>query len=190
MGATFLLFGLLGTSPAYHCFSNVRDSGLATSYSGSLRTCRCTSPSPMDLCSFQFLWWSSSWSSPAAGSSSFSQSQPFGQFLCIPPRLPVLCRLPFQSWICPRAPCASMQASQRFCPTSSLFGCIAPELWGGDPRILTSFLRHLFPPGLYPMILDQAGPFSMQYFIPGSWIVHLHRITTYYYELLVTHLYI
>jgi len=49
-----------------------------------------------------------------------------------------------------------MQVSWHFCLTSSLVGCIAPELGGGDPWILTSFFRPLFPPGLYPVMLYQV----------------------------------
>ena len=52
------------------------DSGLASSSTSSLRTHRCTSSVPMDLCTFRFHRWSWTLSSPTEGSSSFSQSLP------------------------------------------------------------------------------------------------------------------
>ncbi|KAK4811014.1 hypothetical protein QYF61_015718 [Mycteria americana] len=45
----------VGTSPDCHNFSNMMDSGLATSSTSSLRTRGCISSGPMDLCTFRAL---------------------------------------------------------------------------------------------------------------------------------------
>lgn len=72
----FPFFQSVGSSPAYHSFSNMVDSGLGTSAASSLRTCSWISSGPVDLRTFRFLGWSQTKSSPVVGSSSFSQSLP------------------------------------------------------------------------------------------------------------------
>lgn len=53
---------------------------------------------------------------------------------------------------------SSMQAPGIFFLFSSLLACIAPELGGDDPWILTTFPGFLFPPGLYPVIVYHTDP--------------------------------
>ncbi|KAK4807089.1 hypothetical protein QYF61_018430 [Mycteria americana] len=61
-----ILHGLqsLGTSPDYHEFSNMMESGLATTSSSSLRTLGRISLGPMDFCMFRFLMCSRTGSFP------------------------------------------------------------------------------------------------------------------------------
>jgi len=49
MGVMFPLFQSVGTAPGCHNFSNMMDSGLATSSASFLRTHGCISSGPMDL---------------------------------------------------------------------------------------------------------------------------------------------
>lgn len=54
MGTVFPLF-LVGTSPDCQEFSNMMVNGLANSSASSLKTYKCISSGPMDLCTFRFL---------------------------------------------------------------------------------------------------------------------------------------
>lgn len=53
------------------------ESGLTSSFSSFLRTCRCILSTHMGLCTLRHVRWSWIWSPPTAVSSSFSQSLPF-----------------------------------------------------------------------------------------------------------------
>ena len=70
----FPFFQSTGTSLECHDFSDMMDSGLATS--STLRTHGCTSSGPMDLCTFRYLRWSWTWCSSTVAGFSFSQSLP------------------------------------------------------------------------------------------------------------------
>ncbi|GAB0190261.1 mitochondrial enolase superfamily member 1 [Grus japonensis] len=48
----------VGTLPYCQDFSNMMESGLATSSASSLKTRGCISSGPLDLCTFRFLRWS------------------------------------------------------------------------------------------------------------------------------------
>lgn len=74
MGVIFPFLPSLRPSPACRDFSNVMDSGLATTSASYFRIHEFISSGPMDLCTFRFLNWSQTWSSPTVGGSSFFQS--------------------------------------------------------------------------------------------------------------------
>ena len=63
----FPFFQSLGTSPDCHDFSNIMESGLATTSASSLRTLGCIASGPMDFCTFRFCRRSRTWSSLTAG---------------------------------------------------------------------------------------------------------------------------
>ena len=67
MGVMFPLFQSVGTSLDCNDFSNMMDSGLATSSASWLGTRGCTSSGRMDLCTCRFLRWSQTRSSPYSG---------------------------------------------------------------------------------------------------------------------------
>ena len=62
----FPFFQSLGTSSDCHDFSNIMESGLATTSPSSLRTLGCISSGPMDFCTFGFCRRSRTWSSLTA----------------------------------------------------------------------------------------------------------------------------
>ena len=70
----FPFFQSLWTSSDCHEFSNIMESGLATTLANSLRTLRRISSGPMDLCMFRFLRWSRTWSSLPVGGTYLPQS--------------------------------------------------------------------------------------------------------------------
>lgn len=86
--------------------------------------------------------------------------------------------------VCSRASCSSVQVSWLFYFISPFLGCISPEL-GNDSWVSTSFLRPLFPPGLYLMVFYQADPLRGQSLLSwssGQWSCcaassHLHSDT-------------